>query len=1206
MKKIISFFSVMILLSLNTAFCQFIVKWQKYTDIPDDYVVSNCEMAVDSSGNVYKLHTLFSYDTQDFKHVIVKIDTAGNVLWKKYLCDDSEWESNFYIHEIEVDPSGNVYISISLLCRDDRQCCDRCVIIKFNSDGVFEWEKYSCSGDYYSLMLDKEGNIYATLVKYLQDDDFEFIESIILKYNSDGNLLWSDVLWSDEHTRWDKDWAMGSNAFWPYSVTIDSLSNIYVSGPSVSENDNNYHDEHFTVKYDSAGSKQWLHKYKPSGFWTVLRDVYVDRAGNVYYAGAISYESYQDDDLGVIKITSEGAVEWENSYESDYVDDWAEAVAVDDSGNVYVVGNSGNNFMRLNNCKDGFYEADVLLIAYSPSGQMKWTRKFSENESSWDYGANILIGSDGMIYVMGYTANECDVNYLLLLKYDHEGNLLKRTKYRCGDINLPFFIHLDYTHKPSLITDNKNNIYAQWGNGHQTIKFSESRILNPGPYEKWIAGETDPLLKDTLLWTTAAGWDRINVKLVLDFGTRRQRIFTKARNISGAYSGYIVTIPDTLVSFRTKFLLENAADTTQRLYSDIFRLKPYLLTRVGEDSIYYPYRKDLDQWGFWNNEADMWPSSWWKQFNYKDTDPFTHKPYPPDAGRDHVFTKADSSDYPDWVSWVNAFTINACYRDVATGIYNENALDRWDAWKKRWRGSCVGIAVSNALVFNDKMSFTDTYSSFPSFIDPVNVYSTDKVKEVIHELQVHQFGNQHMDFWKNYGSRLTPAQTVEELKDMLLEDDISFIRTLSMRNNKGRGAHRVLPYRLSKDINHPEIYYIDIYDNSYPSSENPIIVNTSDWGNQSTWTSPDWPGWGGNKWLALTDPALSYLSDPLKKSGSKQQFEMSDDIIQMFPSDYTEFLITDKSGKVTGFSNDSLVLNIPGSLHIAIIDGSESLPAGFDVPFDSYSVAFRNASDTKPGVYIFTGKKTYHYQLNNAVPDQSDRFYFNDGLSVSNRNTGIKSVDLYSLISESTDDKVFQIRQLTLAQNNSVTSKILDDNKLVLVNYGSLTSYDLCLKYVTSAALQRFEKGNVPFENNSTHIIVPVWDNLADSVLMVLLDKESNGTIDDTLFFKNDLAGNPTGVQDFNAPGDCWLGQNYPNPFNQNTMITWYSPFNCRQTIGIYDMVGRLVTTIVDEYKPSGRHEIEFDGMNLPNGFYFYRLTLNNYTLTKKFLIINH
>ncbi|HVO76317.1 MAG TPA: carboxypeptidase regulatory-like domain-containing protein [Ignavibacteriaceae bacterium] len=82
------------------------------------------------------------------------------------------------------------------------------------------------------------------------------------------------------------------------------------------------------------------------------------------------------------------------------------------------------------------------------------------------------------------------------------------------------------------------------------------------------------------------------------------------------------------------------------------------------------------------------------------------------------------------------------------------------------------------------------------------------------------------------------------------------------------------------------------------------------------------------------------------------------------------------------------------------------------------------------------------------------------------------------------------------------------------------------------------------------------------------------------------------------------LSQNYPNPFNPSTIINYEIPSSGLVTLKIYDVLGREVKTLVSEVKNPGRYNVKFDGSNLSSGLYFYRITTNNFTETKKMLML--
>ena len=86
------------------------------------------------------------------------------------------------------------------------------------------------------------------------------------------------------------------------------------------------------------------------------------------------------------------------------------------------------------------------------------------------------------------------------------------------------------------------------------------------------------------------------------------------------------------------------------------------------------------------------------------------------------------------------------------------------------------------------------------------------------------------------------------------------------------------------------------------------------------------------------------------------------------------------------------------------------------------------------------------------------------------------------------------------------------------------------------------------------------------------------------------------------------LSQNYPNPFNPSTKISWQSQVGSHQTIKVFDVLGNEVATLVDEYKPAGNYEVEFNPASSikhpASGIYFYQLKAGNFGETKKMILI--
>ena len=177
---------------------------------------------------------------------------------------------------------------------------------------------------------------------------------------------------------------------------------------------------------------------------------------------------------------------------------------------------------------------------------------------------------------------------------------------------------------------------------------------------------------------------------------------------------------------------------------------------------------------------------------------------------------------------------------------------------------------------------------------------------------------------------------------------------------------------------------------------------------------------------------------------------------------------------------------------------------------------------------------------------------------------------------------------------------------------------DLDLDIVTS----NFTGANFTlYANDGTGVFINRNDlpsNQAGSCA-VFHDRDNDGDMDMTgidelqdllILFTN----NP--VTDVNEekllPEKFILYQNYPNPFNPSTKIKFTIPDviasetkqSQQVTLKVYDVLGNEITTLVNEEKPAGEYEVEFDGKGLPSGIYFYTLRAGTFSETKKMILL--
>ncbi|MBN8572084.1 MAG: T9SS type A sorting domain-containing protein, partial [Ignavibacteria bacterium] len=85
---------------------------------------------------------------------------------------------------------------------------------------------------------------------------------------------------------------------------------------------------------------------------------------------------------------------------------------------------------------------------------------------------------------------------------------------------------------------------------------------------------------------------------------------------------------------------------------------------------------------------------------------------------------------------------------------------------------------------------------------------------------------------------------------------------------------------------------------------------------------------------------------------------------------------------------------------------------------------------------------------------------------------------------------------------------------------------------------------------------------------------------------------------------DYYLSQNYPNPFNPETKIQFSIPKSGQVKIVVYDLIGREVKELVNEFKQIGSYNISFNGVNLSSGIYFYKLITDDFIETKKMILV--
>ena len=186
-------------------------------------------------------------------------------------------------------------------------------------------------------------------------------------------------------------------------VATDSSGNVYVTGGTKGGLDGNTSSgdtDLFVIKYNSSGTKQWT-KQLGSTVRDSANGIAIDSSGNVYVTGVTFggldwNTSAGTNDLFVVKYNSSGTKQWTKQLGS-ASSDFANGVATDSSGNVYVAGATYGGLDGNTNAGN----SDLFVVKYNSSGTKQWTKQLGTAE--YDEARGVATDLSGNVYVVGGT-----------------------------------------------------------------------------------------------------------------------------------------------------------------------------------------------------------------------------------------------------------------------------------------------------------------------------------------------------------------------------------------------------------------------------------------------------------------------------------------------------------------------------------------------------------------------------------------------------------------------------------------------------------------------------------------------------------------------------------------------------------------------------------------------------------------------------------
>jgi len=240
---------------------------------------------------------------------------------------------------------------------------------------------------------------------------------------------------------------------------------------------------------DLAPEEKWVARYNgPENRDDWAQAIAVDSSGNVYITGSTGSLKTGRDYL-TIKYDSNGQLLWAKRYDGPFNDtDDAGAIAVDSSGNVYVTGCSYG-------LSGSMYREDFATIKYSPNGKQLWVKRYNGPGNGFDRAVAIAVDGSGNVYVAGQTWISKAVYAFAIIKYSPNGNRLWIKTYKGPNNSSAWAM--------ASAVDGSGNVYITGDCGlsgfsdYATIKYS------PNGKQLWVKTYNGPSNSGDGAWAIA-------------------------------------------------------------------------------------------------------------------------------------------------------------------------------------------------------------------------------------------------------------------------------------------------------------------------------------------------------------------------------------------------------------------------------------------------------------------------------------------------------------------------------------------------------------------------------------------------------------------------------------------------------------------------------------------------------------------------------
>ena len=655
------------------------------------------------------------------------------------------------------------------------------------------------------------------------------------------------------------------------------------------------------------------------------------------------------------------------------------------------------------------------------------------------------------------------------------------------------------------------------------------------------------------------------------------------------------TTPDTMSPYLW-FVVVDRDGLSRHFYSDSMRIRYPRLARVRTDPdgpcptcpYYEEFQPARHGWREVNGADSLFAPSVGRNPHYSGDDEVSGNPFPSYFLEPPV--EAEKEDYPDWPSWVDAFSVDESYVDVGSqGLLPlPHRVENWAHFKQPYDGGCFGMAVTAAYAFY----FPERFSArFPEAIGSQeraeNLYvvkgNNVPVNTLISRFHAYQFGRMFI-YQDMYLGEQSPMEAVEWLRALFLDDMINDHSQKSpmvtiFEGGPDGGAHAMLAYEVEEIEDDPEIR-VYVYDPNYPGNEGAYVAVDRE---QNSW-SYEPLGWSGSDGFTALDLVSDYHRDatyydeieegvvrPILYAGLGTGIEAQRENGSSFSwSDEEGYRGDDQDGA------PMYAINGPGD------------PYGYLLGKAGYAIEATASDRSDLRLSLQQPHLTLTYQ-SDAPAGESDRVRWEEkSMTIHNPGSTSRAMSFDITMSGERLSRTISVTDFVLTGGDSVRFTVEEDD-LVIRNFGGPGSYGVTLRQVNEErGLQEGGYDPVDLGAGEEHRIDPPWWNL-ETRLPIYVEGES-GTRKDTIVRINALLS-------VESERTTMAGLKVSNPLPDLGSISFNAMRSGLFQVEAFNALGRSVGIVVSQPIERGEQAIPIDARGLYPGHYLLAISLNGKSL---------